>query len=415
MLQKRHLKSKYHIIFPLFLVVFLLVGVYTAVGQTQNTQNIYMLAATTKCGVTTSQLSIKSQEQQLLNDINTYRSQKKIKSVVMNITLKQAATWLSLDMLTHNKLSHIDSLGRSTEIRLTDCGYNTKNGFGENIAKGSSNPTTIFDALKNTSSDNQILLNKSYTAVGIDTEKNSSGTVNYWTLDFGIGSASVFPTPPNIKTTPTSIKPTPTISNATPIKSKVTPTGTKAATPTEAKKITPTGNPLSPTASPVSPDMLISVSIKINGIGQGGNENPIHKTRQVTVSVYGVATTPVTTGTGYLTYDGSNYFTGVIHLGKLSEGSYFVKIVSPETLQVLAQPAFQKLQIGKTNVISPVTLYQGDLNGDNILDINDFNIALPCFQNTQCTDFRMDFNDDGVINVLDYNLFLQSYEVLHGD
>lgn len=409
MLQIRHYKSYYRFLFPIIIVVFLLVGVFTAVVQAQSTQNTDLLAATTNCSVTTSQLIIKTQEQQLFGDINTYRSQKKLKSVVMNKTLKQAATWMSLNMLSHNVLSHTDSLKRTTDTRLIDCGYNIRNGYGENIARGSSNPTTVFDALKNSASDNQIMLGKGYTAVGIDTEKNTNGTVNYWTVDFGVDTASVFPTPTIVKATPVTIKPTPTISNI----NKITPT--KAAPkPTVVNKAPSTG-PLTPTAEPVSPDMIISVSIKINGIGQGGNENPLHKTRQVTVNVYGVATTPVTTGTGYLTYDGSNYFTGVIHLGKLSQGAYFIKLVSPNTLQVLAQPAFQTLKIGKTNVIPAVTLYQGDLNGDNILDINDFNIALPCFQNSQCTDMRMDFNDDGVINVLDYNLFLQSYEVLHGD
>lgn len=423
MLLNKHIKSHYHIIYPLFLFAFLVVGVFIAVLQTQTNQIENSFASTTKCSITSSQLTIKTQEEQLLEDINSYRLQQKEKSVAMSSVLKQAAAWLSLDMVAHNKLSHIDSLGRTSDIRLTDCGYNIDHGFGENIAEGSSNPTIIFDALKSNKSDNQILINKIYTAVGIDMEKNTTGSSYYWTLDFGVTATSLLPTPTSIKATPTIIKAKPTIAKTTPPVVKATPTVTSAkptitktiASPTGKNQSTPSLSQLTPTAEPVSPDMLISVSVKINGIGQGGNSNPKHRTRQVTVSVYGVGATPVTTGTGYLSYDGNNYFNGIIHLGKLSEGSYFIKIVSQNTLQVLAQPAFQTLLIGKTNVIPPVNLYQGDLNGDNILDINDYNIALPCFQNSRCSDMRMDFNDDGVINVLDYNLFLQSYEVLHGD
>ena len=163
--------------------------------------------------------------------------------------------------------------------------------------------------------------------------------------------------------------------------------------------------------------MQIAVNVKINGIGQSGNINPRHKTRRVSAVVYDTTNQAVTTGTAYINYDGNNYFTGTIHLGKLSQGSYFIKLVGDFTLQVLAKPEFQNLKINQTNTIPPVTLYQGDMNGDNILDINDYNMVLPCFQSipTCANAGQIDFNDDGVTDVKDYNLLLNSFGVLHGN
>lgn len=367
-------------------------GVFFVVDQSQNQENPDTLAAATNCAVSQQQLEIKTEEQQLLDLINSYRQVEGINQLTWDTTLKQTATWLSLDMLTHNTLSHTDSLGRTADIRLSNCGYDISKGYGETIAEGSTSANLIFNAWQSNSADNQILLNSNYTAAGIDMEENSSGTSVFWTMDLGANSSS---TTPPVTVSGTTGPPT---------------TVTNAPSPSSALSTAPSATP-----EPVAADMLISVSVKINGIGQGGNIFPKHLTRKVTAYVYGVGTTPVTTGTGYLTYDGSNYFTGTIHLGELAQGVYLIKLGSDNTLQVIAKPEFQNLLIGKTNVIPAVTLYQGDLNGDNVLDINDYNIALPCFQDDNCTDLPIDFNDDGVINVIDYNLFLQSFEVLHGD
>jgi uncharacterized protein YkwD len=391
---KKTLKSYYHIIYPVFLVAFLTIGVAIVVVQSQKNQTINTEAAITNCKVDSEQLAIKPQEQRLLYDINMYRTQQGLTQLTWNTTLKQSAVWQTNDMQTHNTLSHTDSLGRTTDIRLSDCGYDIADGYGENIAQDTSTDADlVFNAWKNNQEYKQILLNKSYTIAGIDMEQSVSGNNVFWTMDFGGNSI----TGKTAENTAFSVSTAPSIS------------------PSLSPSISPSTDQLSPAAEPVAQDMLISVSVKIVGIGQGGNIFPKHLTRKVTVSVYGTDTTPVTTGTGFLNYDGSNYFTGTIHLGELSQGSYLVKIGAENTLQVIAQPAFQKLLIGQTNTIPLVTLYQGDINADNVLDINDYNEALPCFQTNNCSNTSLDFNDDGQVNVIDYNLLLQSYEVLHGD
>ncbi len=396
MLHKKIIKTQYHILFPTFLVLFLTVGVFVVVRESQRDQVLGTQAAITNCTVTSTQLTIKTQEQQLFSDINSYRSQQGLTQLTWSTVLKQSSAWQSADMLAHNTLSHTDSLGRTPDIRLTNCGYSITNGYGESIAQGSASAALVFSAWKNDPAHNQLLLNNNYTLAGIDMEQNTSGQSIFWTVDFGAGAI----------TTPTTMSTPPAV------------TGGVTISPSNLSETPPSASPsnqITPTTGPVAADMIIGVSVKINGIGKDGNVTPKHLTRKVTAFVYDTGTSPVTTGTGFLNYDGGAYFTGIIHLGKLSQGAYLIKLVSDDTLQVLAQPAFQTLLIGKTNIIPQVTLYLGDLNGDNVLDINDYNIALPCFQSSPCNNVTLDFNDDTTINVLDYNLFLQSYEELHGD
>ena len=400
-------RSPFRAMYPTFLVLFLVIGVFITVNQSQISQDFSSHAAgtTTNCTITSAQTTIKSQEQQLFNDVNEYRATKNLGQLTFNSTLKQSAAWLSSDMASHNTLSHTDSLNRTPDVRLTNCGYTTALGaYGETIADGPSDANTIFNAWGTDPAHNAILTNPSYTIAGVDMETNSSGTA-YWTMDFGTAAGLTSTTTVN-----------PTVSSST-----ITPTSALTATlnPTATVTSAPSSTPIQPSATPepVAADMLISVSVQINGIGQGGNPHPVHLTRKVTVLVYGEGTEPVTTGTAFLTYDGNNYFTGVVHLGKLAQGSYFLTLSSVNTLQVIAKPEFQNLLINRTNVIPPVTLYQGDMNGDNILDINDYNLVLPCFQSipTCASVSSIDFNDDGKVDVTDYNLLLQSFETLHGD
>jgi uncharacterized protein YkwD len=432
MLHKKQVISHYHIVIPVILLSFLTLGVFITVFQTQETQNISSNAATTNCTVSSSKLTVKSQEQILFGEINQYRVQHSVDHLIWNNTLKQSSAWQSADMLTHNNLSHTDSLGRTPDIRLKNCGYDINNGYGENIANGSTDPNSVFNAWKNDPPHNTILLNPRYNIAAIDMETSNGKT--FWTMDLGTSSPITTPVPTVPQNAPTLIlKITPTITIAptkiivpTVTKVPATPVVTSAISVSPSPSDTPstsdepvTSPSPDPTPAPVGADMQISVQVQIHGIGQGGNNSPKHLTRKVTAIVFGAqqANQAVTTGTGFLSYDGSNYFSGLIHLGKLSEGAYFIKLVSDNTLQVLAKPEFQTLKIGKVTAVPPVTLYQGDMNGDNVLDINDYNLILPCFQSlTTCPSVNViDFNDDGKTDAADYNLLLQSYEVLHGN
>src|SRR6266404_5899102 len=208
MLRKKYIATHYHMYLPMLLLFFLILGVFIAVNQTQQIQELNSNAATGNCTVNASQLTMKSQEQTLLGEINTYRIQNNVDHLISDNTLKQSAAWQSTDMLAHNSLNHTDSLGRTTDIRLNNCGYDINNGYGENIANGSTDPTAVFNAWKNDPPHNQILLNPKYNITGIDMESNSSGKI-FWTIDFGTSSSLTTPLPTNnITNSPTTVIPT---------------------------------------------------------------------------------------------------------------------------------------------------------------------------------------------------------------
>lgn len=382
-------KSFKRVFFLLFLIIFIIIGIVILLNPNQNNQNIVSLAATTNCSVSATQLTVTTQEQSLLDLVNTYRSQHGLGQLIMDPVLKQASAWLSYDMATHNSLSHIDSLGRTPEVRLSNCGYTVSVGYAEAIAAGPSDATSIASAWENDPAHEAILLTPQYNIAGIDMETSATGSA-YWTMEFGLNTGSA---------------------------DAATPSGTNLTTVTPATSVSPTLLVPSGTPEPETSDMLINAQVEIYGIGISGNPNPVHKTRQVTATIVGPGAQVITTGTAYLTYNGSNYFTGVIHLGKMTQGAYFIELASANTLQALVKPEFQNLVVNQVNTLPPVTLYQGDMNGGNVINITDYNYVLPCFQSITTCPYAsdLDFNDDGVVDVRDYNLFLQSFQTQYGD
>lgn len=385
--------SKKHVIILFFSLFLLLGGLVITLGQTDQRQNTRSLAAG-DCTVADSQMQIKQQEQTLFDLLNTYRQQNGQAPVAWSTGFKRPAAWMSRDMLVSKNLSHIDSLGRKPEVRFSECGapISTTSAFGENIATGAPSAREVLDAWKNSPSHNQILLNTAFNQAAIAMEVDSTGEIAYWVLVMGGGDG----TNPGITGTAT-------FGPTAPITSALTPT-------LETQPTNKPGKDPTPTLGPEGVNVQISVKVKISGIGKDGNPTPKNLTRRVTAMVYGVGQEPVATGNSFLTYDNQEYFTGVIQLGKLNQAPYFIKLVSDNSLQTLAKPEFQMLRIDRVNTVPAVTLYQGDVTRDNIIDINDYNAVLPCFQDRRCDQAQsIDFNDDGTTDAKDYNLLLKSF------
>jgi uncharacterized protein YkwD len=391
--------SKKHVIILFFSLLMLLGGLVLTVSQTTQQQNTQTLAAG-ECNVTEAQLQIKQQEQTLFDLINQYRTDNGKGVLAWNVGFKRPAAWLSKDMLTTRNLSHTDSLGRSPEVRLGDCGMANTAAFGENIAVGAPSARDVLDAWKASPPHNQILLNAAFTQGAVAMETDTTGEVAYWTLDVGnsiTSNPTIITTTPPLSANPTAITGNPT--------SGVTPS--QGVTPAVTSR---PGNDPTPTTGPIGVDIQISVKVKVLGIGSDGNRTPKNLTRRVTAYVYGVGKEPVATGNAFLTWDNNNHFTGVIRLGKLAQGPYFVKFSTDNSLQTLARPEFQMLMIDRVNPVPTVVLYQGDITRDNVIDINDYNAVLPCFQDKRCDAANaIDFNDDGTTDAKDYNLLLRSF------
>ncbi len=200
----------------------------------------------------------------------------------------------------------------------------------------------------------------------------------------------------------------------------------------------PGGNP-SPTSKPTQPTATsipagttaLSLQILLHGLGKGGdnvnaqsggNVNPLHPLRTVTVEINNASNQLVATKQGTINYQASSgSFTGIISLGQFPSGVYTLKVKVPQYL-AKAFPGIVSVTAGQTTNISPVSLTTGDSNGDNKLSILDYNMLLDCFSDLtpakNCADSSKknatDLTDDSKVNQFDYNLFLRELSVQSG-
>jgi CHAP domain/Dockerin type I domain len=104
---------------------------------------------------------------------------------------------------------------------------------------------------------------------------------------------------------------------------------------------------------------------------------------------------------------GANY-TGTIALPKTwKTGQYEVRVQLNGTLTQIVEGRFGISST--TNVLPPQQLFVGDVDGNDVINILDYNLILDCMNNqSDCTPvdrINADLNDDGVVNPVDLNLF----------
>lgn len=141
--------------------------------------------------------ALDSEEQAVVNLINTYRQQNGLNPLQISTTLDAAAEWMSTDMATKNYFSHTDSLGRDPFQRMAAFGYGYNAYKGENIAAGYGTASQTFAQWRNSAGHNQNMLNPNYKVMGIARVYNAASTYKwYWTNDFGGYVDSTATTPP---------------------------------------------------------------------------------------------------------------------------------------------------------------------------------------------------------------------------
>jgi uncharacterized protein YkwD len=196
---------------------------------------------------TTSSAGMDAEEQEFLRLINNYRLQNGRGQLVASISLNRAAAWMAEDLGAKNYFSHTDSLGRTFDVRIRDCG-NTSPG-GENIAAGTVKDTAAeaFEMWQASSGHNANMLYGSFRSIGIARAYNATSTYKwYWVTTFGystsdpVGAGGTQPT-----LTPTQALPrTPTPTR--------TPTRTATPRPTSTATTTATATPTTPAALPAA-------------------------------------------------------------------------------------------------------------------------------------------------------------------
>lgn len=204
-----------------------------------------------------------------------------------------------------------------------------------------------------------------------------------------------------------------------------TPIPEPTATPTPVATLTPI-----PTATipPGSTTLALTVTLPGIGNGNGRNATPIHSNRKIKI-VLSDFTSKTQVGDEFestLAYDAtSGSYKGVVLLDPtLPTGAYDIKIKMDNTLYKKQYGITITKAVANT-MPATYALVPSDLDQDNALRINDYTLAVACFQITTpapaCTDAiraRFDINDNGVTkgDVKDFVLLQNGFAtILEGD
>lgn len=102
-----------------------------------------------------------------------------------------------------------------------------------------------------------------------------------------------------------------------------------------------------------------------------------------------------------------------VNLGKIDVGSYKVLVKSDQYLRRLVDAVTIPVNGGTINIVNSITLFAGDADNNNVLNIQDYEALRSCFESRadtpSCTNKEaVDFNDDGKVDGLDYLLFIKN-------
>ena len=158
----------------------------------------------------------------------------------------------------------------------------------------------------------------------------------------------------------------------------------------------------------------------------GGNTNPVHTTRNITLNISTTNNNLVSGSpfSGQVSYvPSSQNFQGTISVPNLSPGQYLVNVKMDGFLGKQIPTVISVIQ-GKQVDLPELYVTTGDINNDNQLDIEDYNILISCYGSKYTTSSCLapatskspgaDIDDDGSVNGSDYNLFLRELSVQKG-
>jgi CHAP domain/Dockerin type I domain len=162
----------------------------------------------------------------------------------------------------------------------------------------------------------------------------------------------------------------------------------------------------------------VNFSLNLSGIGTnvsvGQNNHPLHPVRSAVVQVRNANNNTVMsiyTSVAYSTTTG--LFTGSVTINSLSSGYYTIAVKLSNTLNKLAANWFQP----GVSIIEPTLLpLSGDVDGNNVINILDYNDLMSCYGSKYPTcQFQQaaDLNDDGAVDGVDYNIIIRSFSGQH--
>lgn len=208
-----------------------------------------------------------------------------------------------------------------------------------------------------------------------------------------------------------------------------TPTSTPRATITQTTTITQ-----NPSITLITGNLMLNFDLRMQGVGgANGTRQPIHLQREIKVQLFNTQNQKVAENSAVVTFSSTTgMFTGPLTvIPSLPAGNYIIKISTPRylttTVGQTTNTLNQYLIPGVAYTVPLTTLTAGDVNGDNEINIKDFNILRDCgafagknppsieksgakdpFNSAACNahdKINTDINDDGFVNLLDAQLF----------
>lgn len=265
--------------------------------------------------------------------------------------------------------------------------------------------------------------------------------------------AHLSPTPtltPRVTLTPT-LSPTPTLTPTTNPSATLTLTPTN--NPSQTATLTPTTNPsitatLTPTGG-VTNKAKLAFTLKLQAFGNGqpydsskqsqdealSEKVPQTKTRTIKVEIFDIQNNKKPEVEGNVTYQSdTGLFTGTANVNNLATGDYYIKVKTDKYLRwFIGKDSSQTiihLAAGDTpNQLPKTKLLIGDINGDNNLDLIDYQIWQACFKKTMDTPVPLkgitgncsmtDLSDNNKLDdygdMSDYRWLFENFQIQHGD
>ena len=242
---------------------------------------------------------------------------------------------------------------------------------------------------------------------------------------------------------PTGTNPGATGTNPSPTSGSLTSTPIPTATDIPYPSVTPGG----PTPTMEPSGFRLILQLLLHGIGSAGdnanknesslsNKSPVHQEVPLNVQIVNSDNKVVATKLVTAFYDADNgiYFSHVDVPTTLPKDDYVVKVKADNYLRKL-MPGFFTIEPGKATVLPKTDLAAGDINGDNQINVLDYNVLYDCgygalkplpivdsrslFHSQVCESHQerngSDVNDDGRISASDYNLFIRELSVQTGE
>jgi uncharacterized protein YkwD len=126
-----------------------------------------------------------TEEMDVLNRINAYRTQNNVPPLTISANLARTAKWMSSDMAAKGYFSHTDSLGRDLTARLAAFGVTGNTSWGENIAGGNAGAGDADQPWPESPDHNENMRRRAFTTIGIGRAQGAAPYHWYWTTDFG--------------------------------------------------------------------------------------------------------------------------------------------------------------------------------------------------------------------------------------